>query len=405
VVAADLVAREFRLISAAGPWGTMRGAHIPGSLDLSRARLGQLVIRADSFDGGSSAPKDDGIVLCDAEIGVLAVPERCGPVGCRGRGFPIPLDMAGLTVRDWRLCRSPDESGSVADDHLDLLDNDIHLNRPLYRAIARQMQEQGQDWPALQMHVAENFRARFAPRALWRPGLGRLRRWTERHFRGRHLPMRSVAEDTPWLRFRRALHLFHFGDRFLFRHGRSLWPASLLIAFLALLSFLFVSVEPRNFELSATARQLIGAQARQVQYDGPALARGIDSCDDTVVLGPDPSKWGPWHAVWMTVRAHVPVAGLVFRDDFSPTDDRGLIPALRLPSWAGGVSDGMVEPAAIRSAVADLGADLPCGGAPAAEHRAIGWLTPEDWFAVMALLNWILWPLLLSYAVSRLIRN
>ena len=221
-------------------------------------------------------------------IDVFELPRDRETLDKRGRGFPVPLDLTGLVVREWNLCRYEGQTPDAvpgervdtrearAGDYLDVLDNDRQINRPLYQSIGKALRDRGMDSDAIEMHVAERFRVAFEP-GLWAPGQGRLHG-------ARGQDMLWWCQEGRW--FRRLLRPHFFLDRFLFRHGVSLWGSAGLIFALFLSSFLLVASDKRNFELTPTARQLIAAASRP---DSPiGLGRGTSGRDDGRVFGPAP---------------------------------------------------------------------------------------------------------------------
>ncbi len=375
---------------------------VPGALLLERASIGDLVVSACSFNTGTGDAKQTGIVLEHAKISHLWIPriKRCQ----NGGGFPVPLDLSGLEVDAWTFDLDDDahidKDEAAAKSYIRILKND-KLHRDLYRAVYDQLRNSGNEREARKVFVAEHKRAflnetrafqarwqawlqRPAPVSPADPLFGSLQFGLE--------VVRTVLLEMPfsavyalrtagrgsWDRFNR--HFLSYGVN----------PLNLfwLICAFSLMTFGFVAREPGNFELSDASRLAV-AEDRLAQSNETRVARGIGLCDDGVVLGPTPDEWGVTEAFWMTVRYHIPLVGLVVRAEYEPTDDR---PAAY--SW---LSKQNIKQCFNNSA-----------GKVAMYRQAgpeKGWFTPEDWFSAMALINWLFWPVLLTFALRRAFRE
>ncbi len=359
-------------------------------------------------------------------------------------------------------------------DYLDVLDNDHTFSRNVYRSVVRMLRDEGRLNTALRVHYAEHYRAFWEPRDDWRRGAGRLwpplstmarsswgklrsgwsklkslLSWSNRSLSSKSSTEPSVQPADAGIWKSRAVALKHFraqlsrivsvplaayrfvrhllrnpiglpldwASRTFLRYGASAFPLMACIFFLALVSFFLVASDSRNFELTTANRQLIATQDRRESSSLRTplgkinLARDARPCDDGDVLGPQPDKWTTLDAVWVVVRYHVPIISLVARDDVVPTDDRGIIPAVRAVAEVLGsrVKGRGPNPRDFWTQTADgyracpERADGVANVVSASPSKAWWNITPEDWFQLMAILNWIMWPILITALIRRLI--
>jgi hypothetical protein len=314
-------------------------------------------------------------VLELAEIGLLRVPRMESPRAPEVNGFPVPLDLSGMTVRNWSFHEDVDfEARASADDFLDFLDNDESLHREVYKSVARSLRDAGRDDHAEQVLYAEEYRARWEGRRsltgaasdwpVLRPPLFSIRGLGPK-------PRIEGRRGQPWFRLGRW---FEPVDRIFLEYRRN--PIRLLWVILALfaLSCVFVSSHASNFELTGPARLVLqGEQGQPVE-----MASGIDHAFDGENVGADPRRWRIGDAVWMTARYHIPIVPLVIEDEYAASDDNRL--RFGFP-W---------DPPRVRDA----------GERPGAIY-----LSAADWFGMMTLFNWVLWPLLLTFAIRRALRE
>lgn len=193
--------------------------------------------------------------------------------------------------------------------------------------------------------------------------------------------------------------------RLLFRYGASPARLGFIIMALPILSFTIVTQNPNNFELSDPSRALIAAQEElrllkcvfdirankfsdnECNQNSPLVAEGIEYKGMTGVISsgtnanneitrlmiPAATDWGIDEKIWITLRYHVPIVAILARGEYDPTDDANL-----LAFWPDSHSD-------------DDYVELP--------------LTPEDWFVLMVLINWILWPVWLTFLLRAAFRD
>jgi len=353
-------------------------AVVPGSLDLEHCTIGELVLSKHSFGKNKSLdPRTDGIVLTDASIGRLRIPQilqdKNDGDAHKDNGFPVPLDLEGAKITSWSFDMGSDGKDEVAgqenaDRYLDVLDNDVILHRSIYRAVYAQLRNAGQDDAANRVFFAEAYRAFWSTRGKWKRGHKRMGH-------GGGLIVRGLQVLWDWV------------SRKFLRYGTSPVGLSKVIVGLFLVSLVLVAREPRNFEIDDSVREVLAA--------GDPVDRGYATCDDGTVLGPDPSKWGWMDALWLTARYHVPVIGLTARSEFKPTNDRRIIWNSKCPTWDDPLP---IHWRSAYTACPPIRADAPVVG-----HRLP--ILADGWFNLMLVLNWVLWPILLTFLLRKVLRN
>ncbi len=410
-----VITQDFRLFQTARLNAAERtecaSTTIPRSLRLDGAQIDTLVIAADTFDDHESTdPEMDGITFNDARIGTLHVPRR---QGLARNGFPVPVQLTGLTVQNWDFgtfgenrSLSPALQVHLANAHLDFMDNDVGLNRDVYRSIHRSLRNRGHDKAAIAIHVAEHYRAQWEPRGKWRPGEARMRVWFGRdrapladNLRGLGrsgaAALRQLARANP---LRLPYDLF---VRKYLHYGASVLPLGWLIVGLLILSWQLIAHVPQNMKLSEEALRLIIAD-RTAAGDGRPMTDNIAyrRTSDAPARFLPCADWSQGDAAWTALRYHVPVVSIFARDEFVPDDSQPLV--LALPAWA---SDLLRRPQA-GPAPAEA-----CAADPASDRQVrtvlatVPFASAEDWFQFMSLLNWIMWPLLLTFLVRRIVRD
>jgi hypothetical protein len=422
-------------------------AVIPGALRLENSRIGRLRLSSESFSravvtaASATAPKptadNRGIVLENATVGELFVYRPVAssedtPRAADGQaakdgsdnGFPRPVNLRGLTVTSWRLEHAA-QAGNGADDepsesdesgpYLDLLDNDAEYRASTYLGIEKALRDRGHDRAAREVYVAGRYRSHktdFAAseRFKWRPGEGRLR------------PPRKLLPGMPrlFVRMQRSkgetalavgllvlllvvlgIVLTNLGalitnitnprlgvalafaagvsgflillfsptavalDRLYWTfldYGTSAWRLLVLIVGLMIVSFVLVATDPRNVEPTANASLAIKAINLPPKYQA---------------LCQPGHTWGTAEAFWMTLRYHIPLVNLGVMEDCQPADGplhlRYFVDDAQPPKWW---------------------------------KALIGhWPTAGDWFGMMALLNYILWPLFIPFLIQQIFRR
>ncbi|MES2442069.1 MAG: hypothetical protein V4574_04500 [Pseudomonadota bacterium] len=362
-------------------------AVIPGTLRLDEAEIGELRLSENSFGEADQAGRERGpaakvgIVLERAIIGRLHVPRAEASARGTRNGFPVPLDLSGVQVRHWSFDNTLNgEPSSDSNEFLDFLDNDEGMHRDVYRSVADALRGAGHDAAAERVLFAEEYRAR-TPASRWRPGDGRP--WRRIWFIDLGLLSRPIGRmQLTWPRPIRIL------DRVLTSYRRA--PTGLWLPIIGLfaLSWVLVSHDPRNFELAESAKV-----SEMLRCRTPVVASGTDYRVIDGAAIPDPASWSWLQQAWMTARYHIPIINLAVREDIKPSGDR-----LRLSAGPAAFSGEQ-----LKAAPTDLCA-TPNATARASEAHD-NRFSAEDWFGIMSILNWIMWPILLTFLLRRALRG
>lgn len=133
----------------------------------------------------------------------------------------------------------------------------------------------------------------------------------------------------------------------------------ILILWLAMLP---AYVQPQNFEPSLAS-----------------LARTLNPPAESAIPGePGNPPWSIATAVFVSLNTHVPMLNLLVREDWELKDSGTLL-------WR------------IRSET--LGLDWTMPG------WVVGTIAPDDWGVLTIIINWILWPLVLTFLVRKAVRG
>jgi hypothetical protein len=407
-------------------------AVIPGALRLENSRIGRLRLSSESFSRAAAtpasataskpAPDERGIELENATVGELFIYRPVAVLSAGDNGFPRPVNLRGLTVTSWRLEHAPEASHGAeaepsesdkSDPYLDLLDNDAEYRASTYLGVEKALRDRGHDRAAREVYVAGRYRSHktdFASteKSKWQPGDGRLRppyKWVPRLPRLMLRMTRSKGDTKRAIWFFVSL-LVVFGlfltnlgalvtnitnpspgavlaclvglmmgmvmllfapnavavDRLYWTfldYGTSAWRLLVLIVGLMIVSFILVATDIRNVEPTANASLAIKLAPSYQALCQPG------------------HHWGTAEAFWMTLRYHIPLVNLGVMEDCQPADGplhlRYFVDDAKPPGWW---------------------------------TTAIGhWPTASDWFGLMALLNYILWPLFIPFLVQRIFRR
>lgn len=436
-------------------------ASIPRSLKLDKAEIGRLHLSRDCFPddpivaGHHNKRPPPRVSLDGAKIGELCVYRSKPASGKRCDEFPYPISMRSISVVAWHLGAPAKKAKEEADErkepdesepYLDLLDNEPDFNALSYLNVEKALRNRGHDRAALEIHWARHFRAGRAhypseSHFRWRPGFGRRQhRWP---FFRMQRPLGETLESGALLaalivlmvvtiqayewflgdaqsssgllaadgRVRKDIIAFimsllimgggvavmgqrgdgglrpiarpflRLSDRLYWTfldYGTSAWRLVIVILSLMGLSLLLVANQQENFEPTAQAtvamRQAAAGQTPDMQTAGKQ-APGRPTQFKTACQNGD--RWTAGDAIWMTLRYHIPLVNIGVADDCQPADG-----PLHL-QW--------------------IAKD---GAAPGWWTKLIGgWPKAQDWFGLMAILNYILWPLFIPFFVKQIMRQ
>jgi hypothetical protein len=418
----------------------MARAVIPGALRLGNAKIGLLRLSHECFVPQPGRVEQKGIMLDDATIGILRIyrPRPGGAVS--GNGFPRPISLRGVKVRSWRLGGRGQPGGegerpgpletandetmesSESEPYLDLLDNDEEYRASTYLSVERSLRDRGHVDAANEVFIAGRFRGLRAnlgndDRNAWLATQGRLqppltrlghKRRPESHrmfFRLKRssretfeslavLVLVSVMVLAGVILSRiaygvipfyppafRLLVVFLLGslivgfslfligpardqlDRFFDRafwslvdYGTSAWRLLGVILLLMAATFFLVARDVQNFEPSPVA-----FLAEHQEID---LARQPETERFLVPCSEENPVWGMGEGFWMMLRYHIPIVSLAVMEKCMPTDE---------PIYLAG--------------------------------RHFKGLESRDWFGIMAILNYMLWPLFIPFLIRKFWRE
>lgn len=324
---------------------------VPASLDLGFASGGRLTVSGHSFpppgvkDAPNRMPEDHGIVLVHATFRQIVFPH----IDRSTEGCPVPLDLSAASVTDWEV---GSEDTPLQQRYETLLNNARPFRRDSYRRVEQHLRNQGNDREADSIYRSMMVR----DRCELRKGIV--------YFLG--VPK--------YQSFKRLLGF-----------GTNLWPLFGIIVALALVSYPVyrnpANIEPSLAKLAtATTRETVG-KANKFIFAGKH---------------PDSEQWSVWDALWLMARTHIPIISLAVRDEWELSDDSRF--TYDFGAFMSG--EGWCK-----------GSERLTGLGPtsrwfckrsAYERRG---LSPQDWGAVMMILSWILWPLLLAFLLPRLLRR
>lgn len=321
-----------------------QSANIPGSLRLDGSIISDLFISAHSFTSErTQKPSEFGIVLENAQVERLWVPRLTDEPH-----FPVPLDLSGLKVGQWHFSMDDDDLEKAINVRYvcDFLSNDTCLHRDLYRSVYQDLKNMGEEDAAKKVYRIEADRARM---------------------QGKRAHMQKAFTDYLAILWAPFVWIWNLIYKHLLRYGVDPSPLGVAMVLAFTFSAAFVAPNRDNFEIADPARiLLLGADIPNCQAGSSqalAMGQGVDACLNDTTLAP--SEWGFGTGLWMALRYHVPLIALGARSEFEATDD--------LPLTVFGLR--------------------------------FDWLTPDDYFHIMAILNWIALPVFLTFSLRQAVRD
>ncbi|MGI6246504.1 MAG: pentapeptide repeat-containing protein [Pseudochelatococcus sp.] len=370
---------------AAGNADAGNFTRVPGAIDLSSSRLGALILSFHSFkpEEKSDKPKERkekskpdgdesndraceiGLVLAAARIDEFRLQVKCkikrrdGLFTVPRLKFPKPIDMRDIEVAQWDIHDSScDRQGlSRRDAFASLVDAEDGYRRSTFLSVERALRNRGHDADAdyiyrlmkrrgAQIDIKD--RERRASRNLRRTILLPFANGGTRVFDG----------------------LFRFFLGYGTRPGRLAW--AIVILWLVALP---IFEEKANLQPSLA---LLGTESGRFEPDRVARE------------GEAPQDWSTTAAVGMSLQFHLPVVALAPRDDWNLRQEGATCYNPRNIPLLGWLLDRIAKPRA----------------APSAAESCAGWrlpLPPQIFGVLISILNWIAWPLLLAFAIRRLL--
>lgn len=355
---------------AAGDAGAGGFARVPGAIDLSSSRLGSLILSFNSFEPHIKKPngsaREAGLILAAARIDEFSLPvkvvekRRSGSFRTVARlKIPKPIDMRDIEVAQWDIydsdCDNKGLSRRAAFESL--VEADEGYRRSTFLSVERALRNRGHDSDA-------DYIYRLMKR------------------RGAQIDITDRKERATGSLRRKILSPFAnggtrmFDGLFRFFLGYGTRPGSLAWAIVILwLVALPIFEEKANLQPSLA---LLGTESGRFEPDRVARE------------GEAPQDWSTTAAVGMSLQFHLPVVALAPRDDWNLRQEGATCYNPRNIPLLGWLLDRIAKPRA----------------APSAAESCAGWrlpLPPQIFGVLISILNWIAWPLLLAFAIRRLL--
>lgn len=364
VVARGLQAQgEVELFAINDEFNVTDSVNIPGAADFRYLKAFRFVISYNSFDAETFKECDIdriGLRLTSAELGELRIEARRIEhkrwqrlFGERTERFPRPLHLQDLSVRAWDI-----RNYEQTDKFQTLLSCDPMFRRDTYVRSEQSVRNAGHESEANAIYRAAQWRAR---RQVWRDA--RRSKWW--FFR---LPLESL----------RGVFL-HLPFALLLGYGTT--PLRLLLVIGVVWGLMMPLYYTReNFEPSLAYREVRSAEGLAPLKIPPAVI------------------WQDATPFFISLRYHIPIIGLVARDEWDLAEESGLHLFCKTSPHLRGSSDLQdVDEKSKRDGTLQSVASKP-------DCRLNSSLTPKDVGVLISLLNWALWPLVLTFSIRKMLR-
>ncbi len=270
----SILAQGITVDGALNIYNAGASALIPGRLDLSSSKLGELSISYKYFKSpcDNESLEKRGILLNKASVEKLSVTVD--------DGFPCPIDLRFAEIKWWEFHRSGNTSCENADDYIALLAKDPNKQRHTWRAVENSLYERGYEDAADSVHKA-------------------MRSWVRETEKQAARASGSVFRKI-WFHIRSLPHL---PLDFFTEYGTTTWRLVIvMLLWFSLSVYLFSindNIAPSEEALAATNTSLTNNQ--------------------------HPTGWGIWDGFWVAIRFHVPVVLFTARDEWEPTNGNRLV--------------------------------------------------------------------------------
>ncbi len=364
VVARGLQAQgEVELFAINDEFNITDSVNIPGAADFRYLKAFRFVISHNSFDAETFKECDIdriGLRLTSAVLGELRIEARMKErkwwqclIGRRTERFPRPLHLQDLSVRAWDI-----RNYEQTDKFQTLLSCDPMFRRDTYVRSEQSVRNAGHENEANAIYRAAQWRARGQ---VW--GDARRSKWW--FFR---LPLECLRE-----------FFLHLPFAFLLGYGTT--PLRLLLIIGVVWGMMMPFYGTReNFEPSLAYREVRAAEKLAPLKIPPAVI------------------WQDTTPFFISLRYHIPIIGLVARDEWELAEETGLHLFCKTPPHLRGSSNLQdVDEKPKRDAPLESEASKPdCWFSSS--------LTPKDVGIIISLLNWALWPLVLTFSIRKMLR-
>ncbi len=364
VVARGLQAQgEVELFAINDEFNVTDSVNIPGAADFRYLKAFRFVISHKSFDAETFKECDIdriGLRLTSAELGELRIEARRKEhkrwqhlFGGRTESFPRPLHLQDLTVRAWDI-----RNYEQTDKFQTLLSCDPMFRRDTYVRSEQSVRNAGHESEANAIYRAAQRRAR---RQVWRDA------WRSKWWFFR-LPLESLRGG-----------FLHMPFALLLGYGTT--PLRLLLVIGVVWGLMMPLYYTReNFEPSLAYREVRSAEGLTPLKIPPAVI------------------WQDATPFFISLRYHIPIIGLVARDEWDLAEESGLHLFCKTSPQKRGASDLQdVDEKSKRDAPLQSVASKP-------DCRLNSSLTPKDVGILISLLNWALWPLVLTFSIRKMLR-
>ncbi|MBL3601635.1 MAG: hypothetical protein JMN25_17520 [gamma proteobacterium endosymbiont of Lamellibrachia anaximandri] len=363
VVARGLQAQgEVELFAINDEFNITDSVNIPGAADFRYLKAFRFVISHNSFDAETFKECDIdriGLRLTSAELGELRIEARSKELkrrrlfGGRTERFPRPLHLQDLSVRAWDI-----RNYEQTDKFQTLLSCDPMFRRDTYVRSEQSVRNAGHESEANAIYRAAQWRAR---RQVWRDA------WRSKWWFFR-LPLESL----------RGIFL-HLPFALLLGYGTT--PLRLLLIIGVVWGMMMPFYGTReNFEPSLAYREVRAAEGLAPLKIPPA------------------DIWQDATPFFVSLRYHIPIIGLVARDEWELAEETGLSLFCKTAPHLRGSND-----------LQDVD-EKPKSDAPLESEASKPdcWLNsslkPKDVGIIISLLNWALWPLVLTFSIRKMLR-
>jgi hypothetical protein len=355
------------------------GCVAPGAIDLSGARIGELVMSRHSFESTDPDKRaaEVGVVLAGASVDEVTIADL-STASRKSLSLPRPIDLRDIRVGQWNIFDEKKPLPSRRLTYRSLAGTDDRFRRSTWLSLERSLRNQGHsgdaDFIYRQMAIREE-------KEVWRDAKVGPRKWVS-------VPLQVL----------RRIFL-----RWPFRHflGYGTQPLRLLGIILAYwVLALPVYLEAKNYEPSL---QMLGA-------DIDSFSSGTDK----PLAGTYPQGWPVMAGLLTSISHHVPVIAIVPREKWALRDTGVTCYSI---AWLASDQDSGPGTAneASRPASEDHGVSVAVAGNPATAFPSVEEgqdvcsalslpITPQDFGLIAAILNFIAWPFVLAFAINRFVR-
>ena len=403
----------------------------PGGISLTNGRIDHLVISGWHMKYNDQEFKNDvkqkrkptkEVDLAGAQINVLEFNTKVDQLYER---YPRPIRLSDTVIAAWRVYEDKEDGRMQAKHFMELFKGLYPYSQTTYMQAEKFLRNSGHDDEATEIYV-EMKRDAFRQRSD-RPispmiyekydsklynALRRMAGYTIEAIKNSFssiicfigfigelitwiihvivLPFQFFLQPVGWalrIAFRRPVHILF--DKLL-RFGTNPMPLMFIIVMLYAFSVFFVFSDPQNIQPSLEAR------AATIKTPAP---------NET----PDPENWGPERAAAVALRYHIPLIATYAEDEWEARSDGPLV--LSLPEqMCGAWKSYAIKPV---SAILNIASSDRDEAEQSSSDKSTDktlcsfkteYLSAQGWATTMSILNYIMWPLLLTFLLRTLLR-